>query len=69
LFVRTSSNAPKIITIKEAAKILGVSEMTLRRWDQSGKFRARRHPLNDYRLYARADVLKLRRRILGERAA
>lgn len=66
---RTRAKESKIITIKAAAEILGVSEMTLRRWDAAGKFRARRHPLNDYRLYARTDVLKLRRRILGERAA
>jgi excisionase family DNA binding protein len=42
------------ITIKEAARLLGVSEATLRRWDHLGKFRARRHPINGYRLYERA---------------
>ena len=55
----------ELLTIKEAAAILGVSQMTLRRWDESGKFRARRHPLNGYRLYDRARVMKLRDRILG----
>jgi excisionase family DNA binding protein len=57
-----------VITIKEAAEILGVSEMTLRRWDKSGKFRARRHPLNDYRIYSRRRVLELQRRIIGRAA-
>ncbi len=52
------------MTIKEAAELIGVSEMTLRRWDKAGKFKARRHPINRYRVYRRAEVLKLRRKIL-----
>jgi DNA-binding transcriptional MerR regulator len=59
-----------VLTIKQAAAMLAVSEMTLRRWDAAGKFRARRHPINNYRTYLRAEVLKLRKKILeGERAA
>jgi MerR family transcriptional regulator, copper efflux regulator len=38
-------------SIKEAAEILGVSPLTLRNWDKSGKFRAQRHPMNNYRVY------------------
>lgn len=38
-------------SIKEAADILGVSPLTLRNWDKSGKFRAQRHPMNNYRVY------------------
>ena len=38
-------------TIKEAAEILGVSPLTLRNWDKSGKFKASRHPMNNYRVY------------------
>lgn len=38
-------------SIKEAAGILGVSPLTLRNWDKSGKFRAQRHPMNNYRVY------------------
>lgn len=38
-------------SIKEAAEILGVSTLTLRNWDKSGKFRANRHPMNNYRVY------------------
>jgi excisionase family DNA binding protein len=55
---------PDLLTIKDAAELLGVCEMTLRRWDASGKFRARRHPLNGYRLYRRDDVMRLRRQIV-----
>jgi excisionase family DNA binding protein len=53
-----------LLTIKDAAELLGVCEMTLRRWDAAGKFKARRHPLNGYRLYRRQDVERLRKRIL-----
>ncbi len=38
-------------SIKEAADILGVSALTLRNWDKSGKFSAQRHPMNNYRVY------------------
>lgn len=47
------------ITIKEAAYILGVSPLTLRNWDKNGKFRANRHPMNNYRVYRREDLLKI----------
>lgn len=51
------------MTIGEAAGLLQVSEMTLRRWDKAGKFRARRHPMNGYRVYSRAEVERLRKQI------
>ncbi len=38
-------------SIKEAADILGVTPLTLRNWDKSGKFKAQRHPMNNYRVY------------------
>ncbi len=63
-----SDDLPQVITIKQAASLLGVSEPTLRRWDEAGKFRARRHPINGYRLYDRARVLAMRKRILGRAA-
>jgi len=40
-------------SIKEAAEILGVSSLTLRNWDKSGKFPAQRHPMNNYRVLTR----------------
>lgn len=52
-----------LLTVREAAALLGVSAPTLRRWDALGKFKARRHPINGYRLYREADVLHLRERI------
>jgi excisionase family DNA binding protein len=59
---------PEVITIKEAARLLGVSEPTLRRWDDLGKFTARRHPVNGYRLYVRSKVLAMRKKIFGNAA-
>lgn len=44
------------LTIKQTAKILGVTTLTLRNWDNSGKFEASRHPINNYRVYRREDV-------------
>ncbi len=52
------------LTIKAAADVLGVTEQTLRRWDKAGKLRAKRHPMNGYRLYRRDVIVKLRREIL-----
>ncbi|MFO0574300.1 MAG: MerR family DNA-binding transcriptional regulator [Polyangia bacterium] len=55
----------EVLTIKAAAAVLDVSEATLRRWDKAGKLRAKRHPMNGYRLYPRRQVLELRRQILS----
>ena len=52
-------NLKSYITIGEAADFLGVTEMTLRRWDKAGKLKAYRNPVNDYRLYRRSDLKAL----------
>ena len=41
----------KYLTIHQASKLIGVSSLTLRNWDNLGKFRAVRHPINNYRVY------------------
>jgi DNA-binding transcriptional MerR regulator len=64
-----AKNRSKLLTIKQAADLLGVAEVTLRRWDAAGKFKARRHPMNNYRVYFERDVLRLRDRIWSGRAA
>lgn len=51
--------ANRYINIKDAAYILGVSPLTLRNWDKSGKFPAQRHPMNNYRVYKVENVLKI----------
>ena len=52
-----------LVTIKDAARFLGVSQATLRRWDKDGRLRAHRHPLNGYRLYALGTLQQLKKRI------
>jgi excisionase family DNA binding protein len=52
-------NLKSYITIGEAARFLGVTEMTLRRWDEAGKLKAFRNPVNNYRLYRRSDLKAL----------
>ncbi|MFC1752857.1 helix-turn-helix domain-containing protein [Thermoproteota archaeon] len=54
----------QIITIKEAAEILEVSKDTLRRWEQVGKLKTKRHPMNNYRIYNSEDIDKLKKIIL-----
>ena len=46
----------RFLTIKEASKYLGVTPLTLRNWDNSGKLNASRHPINNYRLYNRHEL-------------
>jgi len=41
----------KYLTTKEAALMMGVSPGTLRTWDETGKFRAKRDAKNNYRIY------------------
>jgi len=48
--------ADKLITISEAAKIIGVSMDTLRRWDKKGVFRSKRHGTGGYRYYDRQEA-------------
>lgn len=49
----------KYIKVGQAAKMIGVSNETLRRWDKSGKFESVRHPINNYRVYHENSVLSL----------
>lgn len=54
-----------VLLIAEAAEVLDVAQVTLRRWDASGRFPARRHPINGYRLYNTDAVLQLRDEIFS----
>jgi DNA-binding transcriptional MerR regulator len=53
------------VTISKAASLLGVSTSTLRYWDKHGKLIPRRHPINGYRMYALADIERLKQEIEG----
>jgi DNA (cytosine-5)-methyltransferase 1 len=50
----------RLLSVSEAAKYLGVSTKTLRRWDTDGRLVARRDPMNGYRLYDVRDLDALR---------
>jgi len=52
-------------TIKEAAHLVGVTPLTLRNWDKQGKLRARRNPINNYRVYKSEDLELFLRRMEG----
>ncbi len=49
----------EFLRIAEAAEYLGVCANTLRNWGQSGKLTELRHPINNYRLYRKADLDRL----------
>lgn len=52
----------KYLTIKQVAKLLGVTPLTLRNWDKKGKLKAFRNPINNYRIYKPEEIeLFLRR--------
>lgn len=56
----------KIYTIGEASKLLGVNQKTLRRWDNTGKFKTSRHPINNYRVYSEEQIRTLVQEINNE---
>ncbi|MBR5033256.1 MAG: DNA (cytosine-5-)-methyltransferase [Treponema sp.] len=43
-------------TLEQFADLLGVSKETLRRWDNSGKLKAKRDPMSDYRYYTNEEL-------------
>ena len=45
-----------LYSISQAAKKIGVSPQTLRRWDRSGKLPSKRHPINNYRVYSEEQI-------------
>ena len=53
----------KYLKVKEVARILGVTPLTLRNWDKLGKLRAYRNPINNYRVYKPEDIELFLRRI------
>jgi DNA (cytosine-5)-methyltransferase 1 len=55
------------LRVKEAAALLGVSPNTVRSWGEDGKIPEYRHPVNNYRLYKRAELERLLKKV--ERSA
>jgi len=46
----------KYLTVREVAKLLGVTPLTVRNWDKAGKLKALRNPINNYRVYKASDI-------------
>jgi DNA (cytosine-5)-methyltransferase 1 len=51
------------LRVKEAAELLGVSPNTVRSWGGAGKIPEYRHPVNNFRLYKRAELERLLKRV------
>ncbi len=47
----------RVYSLEETAKILNVNKETLRRWDNSGKLKSIRNPINNYRSYRKSDLI------------
>lgn len=63
ILTKMNVKSTELITIKQAANMLGVTPLTLRNWDKNKKLHALRHPMNNYRVYRRADIEKLLKEI------
>lgn len=53
----------KFLTVRDVARLIGVTPLTVRNWDQRGKLVAYRNPINNYRMYKVEDVESLLRQI------
>ena len=49
----------QFLTVKQVAKLLGVTPLTIRNWDKRGRLQAYRNPINNYRVYKIEDVENL----------
>ena len=51
------------VLVQEASEILGVCPNTVRAWGAEGKIPEFRHPVNNYRLYRKADLARILRQL------
>ena len=49
---------PELLTMKRVSEMLGVSSMTLRRWDAKGILKPFRPTLRNVRRYRKQDIIK-----------
>jgi DNA-binding transcriptional MerR regulator len=55
-------------TSADVADALGITKMTLYRWESAKKLTpARRHPMNNYRVYTKKDIEKIKKLITRRR--
>ena len=53
----------EFLTIRQAARFLGLSPNTLRNWHRDAKIPVYRNPVSNYRLFKKADLEELLRQI------
>lgn len=58
--------AAELITVREAARRLGVHENTIRNWEERGVLRAARLPGSGYRRFSAADIARMREEMLSQ---
>ena len=56
---KKNTTLPKLLTIRQAAEILNVHVVTLRRWDKSGQLKAARINERGDRRYKQEDIEKI----------
>ena len=56
-------NAKDFFRVKQVAELLGVAPNTVRAWGASGKLIEYRHPVNNYRLYKKKDLMVLLKKL------
>lgn len=52
----TKAKVSEYVKVAEAARILGVSQGTVRVWAETGKIPVHRNPANGYRLFKRFEL-------------
>lgn len=52
-------SSQNFLKIGDAAKFLGISKTTLRRWEDEGRIVSYRHVFNNYRMYDVDDINRL----------
>ncbi len=57
------------VKVAEAARILGVSQNTIRSWAEKGRIPSTRNPVNGYRLFLRHDLEALLDQIKADLAS
>ena len=53
------------LLVNEAADLLGVSPNTIRNWGRDGKIIEYRHPVNNYRLFKRSELERIRKKLIS----
>ena len=64
---RLMTKLSEYVKVAEAARILGVSQNTLRAWAEAGKIPVRRNLANHYRLFLRRDLERFLARVARTR--